>query len=84
MLEVVTVFNVTRIFIVAALAFFINLFVTYFWTKVLYKYFATGKKVEREKGTFWGETPVFNQLHKKKQQLYLPVCACHIKVFLQQ
>ena len=62
-----TVFNVTRIFTVAALAFFVNLVLTHFWTKVLHKYFKPGKKVERGQDTFWGETPVFNQLHKKKE-----------------
>lgn len=67
MLEILTVFNITRIFTVAALAFFVNLIITYFWTKILYKYFRPGKQVEREKNTFWGETPVFNQLHKKKE-----------------
>ncbi len=64
---ILTVFNVTRIFTVAALAFFVNLIITYFWTKVLYKYFKPGKTIEREKETFWGETPIFNQLHKKKE-----------------
>lgn len=65
--QIFTVFNVIKIFVVATLAFFINLIVTHFWTGVLYKYFRPGKKVEREKDTFWGETPVFNQLHKKKE-----------------
>src|SRR6185369_13900582 len=58
---------ITRIFTVAALAFFINLIITQVWMKVLYKYFRQGKKIEREKETFWGETPVFNKLHKNKE-----------------
>ncbi|MBI2626855.1 MAG: phospho-N-acetylmuramoyl-pentapeptide-transferase [Parcubacteria group bacterium] len=62
-----TIFNVVRIFTVATLAFFINLILTYFWTQILYKYFRPGKKVEREENAFWGETPIFNQLHKKKE-----------------
>lgn len=62
-----TVFNVVRIFVVAMLAFFVNLFLTSFWTKILYKYYRSGKKIERDKDTFWGETPVFNALHKKKE-----------------
>ena len=66
-IQIFTVFNVIKIFAVATLAFFINLIITHFWTGVLYKYFRPGKKVEREKDTFWGETPVFNQLHKKKE-----------------
>ncbi|PIR41860.1 MAG: phospho-N-acetylmuramoyl-pentapeptide-transferase [Candidatus Yanofskybacteria bacterium CG10_big_fil_rev_8_21_14_0_10_37_15] len=65
--EIFTVFNVIRIFLVGTLAFFVNLIITYFWTGVLYKYFRPGKTVVREKDTFWGETPVFNQLHKKKE-----------------
>ena len=67
MLEFLTIFNVVRIFTVAALAFFVNLLLTHLWTKVLYKYFRPGKQIEREKNTFWGETPVFNTLHKKKE-----------------
>ncbi len=65
--QIFTVFNVVRIFLVGALAFFINLIITHFWTKILYKYFKPGKSIERAKDTFWGETPVFNQLHRKKE-----------------
>ena len=65
--EIFTVFNVVKIFLVGTLAFFVNLVITHFWTGVLYKYFKPGKSIEREKNTFWGETPVFNQLHKKKE-----------------
>jgi len=62
-----TVFNIIKIFLAGTLAFFINLIITNFWTGVLYKYFRPGKSIEREKDTFWGETPIFNQLHKKKE-----------------
>ena len=65
--SIFTIFNIVRIFAIGMLAFFVNLLVTYFWTKVLYKYFRPGKTIEREKETFWGETPIFNQLHKKKE-----------------
>lgn len=61
MTDLVSVFNVTRIFTVAALAFFVNLILTHFWTKVLHKYFKPGKQIERK------DTPVFNQLHKSKE-----------------
>ncbi len=56
-----TVFNVVRIFVAATLAFFVNLVLTHLWTKVLYKYFRTGKKIEKE------GAPIFNALHKKKE-----------------
>ena len=65
--QIFTVFNVIKIFLVGTLAFFVNLMITYFWTGILYKYFKPGKSIEREKDTFWGETPLFNQLHKKKE-----------------
>ncbi len=65
--NILTVYNVVRVFMLAMLAFFVNLVLTNFWTKILYKYFRSGKQIEREKGTFWGETPIFNQLHKKKE-----------------
>src|SRR3989344_6944048 len=61
MLEIFTVFNVVRIFVVAALAFFINLILTHFWTKILYKYFRPGKEISRE------DKPIFTSLHKKKE-----------------
>jgi len=59
--QIFTVFNVVRIFLVATLAFFINLTITYFWTKVLYKHFRPGKEIEKE------GAPIFNALHKKKE-----------------
>ena len=55
-----SVFNVIRIFIVAALAFFLALVITPFWTKFLHKY-KLGKQIRTE------GTPVFNQLHKSKE-----------------
>lgn len=67
MLELFSVFNVVRIFVAATLAFFVNIILTHLWTKILYKYFRPGKKIEREQDTFWGETPVFNKLHKSKE-----------------
>ena len=59
--QIFTVFNVVRIFLVATLAFFINLTITYFWTKVLYKHFRPGKEIEKE------GAPIFNALHRKKE-----------------
>ncbi len=67
MLEIFTVFNVVRIFVVATLAFCVNIILTHFWTKILYKYFRPGKNIERDKETFWGDTPIFNAIHKKKE-----------------
>ena len=60
-LETFNIFNIVRIFVIGALAFFVNLFITYFWTKVLFKYFRPGKQIERK------DTPIFNALHKKKE-----------------
>ena len=59
--SVFTIFNIVRIFTVGMLAFFINLIITFFWTKILYKYFKPGKEIEKQ------DTPVFNALHKKKE-----------------
>ena len=56
-----TIFNIVRIFTVGALAFFVNLIITYFWTKILYKYFKPGKEIEKS------DAPIFNALHKKKE-----------------
>lgn len=56
-----TVFNVIRIFVVATLAFFVNLIFTHFWTKVLFRYFKPGKEIEKK------DVPIFNSLHKKKE-----------------
>lgn len=65
--QVFTVFNVARILGAAAVSFFIAILITPTWSKILFKYFRPGKKVEREKDTFWGETPIFNALHKNKE-----------------
>jgi len=66
-LQTFNIFNVVRIFGIGTLAFLLNIILTNIWLKILYKYFRPGKTIEREKETFWGETPVFNQLHKKKE-----------------
>ncbi len=58
--ETFTVFNVVRIFTVAAVSFFAALLVTPLWTKFLYKY-KLGKQVVRVENA-----PVFSELHKKK------------------
>lgn len=55
-----TVFNAVRIFAVAAIAFFVTIFLTPLWTKILYK-FKLGKQIRAE------GAPIFNQLHKKKE-----------------
>lgn len=59
--EIFTIFNIVRIFTVGALAFFVNLILTLFWTKILYKYFKPGKEIEKS------GAPIFNSLHKKKE-----------------
>lgn len=59
--QIFTVFNVVKIFLVGMLAFFINLILTNFWTKILYKYFRPGKEIEKK------DTPIFNALHRKKE-----------------
>jgi phospho-N-acetylmuramoyl-pentapeptide-transferase len=61
LLSTFSIFNVTRLFVVTALAFFLNLFITHFWTKILFSRFKPGKQVERE------NTPIFNALHRKKE-----------------
>jgi len=65
--QIFTVFNVVRILGAAAVAFFVAILITPLWSKILFKYFRPGKKVERDHDTFWGETPIFNALHKKKE-----------------
>src|SRR3989344_8444792 len=60
-IEAFNIFNVVRLFSVATIAFFLNLFVTHFWTKVLMTRFKPGKQVERP------DTPIFNSLHRKKE-----------------
>ena len=57
---VFTIFNVVRIFTMAAVAFFLTLVITPFWTKILYKY-RLGKGVVR-----LDNAPIFSELHKKK------------------
>ncbi len=59
--QIFTIFNIVRVFIVGTLAFFINLIITSFWTKILDKHFKPGKEIEKS------NAPVFNQLHKKKE-----------------
>src|SRR5258708_644985 len=66
-LDSFNIFNVVRLFAIGGAAFFLNLLITHFWTKVLYTRFKPGKAIEREKETFWGETPIFNALHRKKE-----------------
>src|SRR3989338_1123453 len=58
--SVFTIFNVVRIFAVGAVAFFVTLFITPLWTKILYKY-QLGKGVVRHENA-----PIFSELHKKK------------------
>ena len=58
--QVFTIFNVVRIFTMAAVAFFVTLAITPLWTKILYKY-RLGKGVIRE-----ANAPIFSELHKKK------------------
>ncbi|OGN27678.1 MAG: phospho-N-acetylmuramoyl-pentapeptide-transferase [Candidatus Yanofskybacteria bacterium RIFCSPLOWO2_01_FULL_49_17] len=60
-IEVFNIFNVVRLFGIAAFAFFLNLFITHFWTKVLMARFRPGKQIERP------DTPIFNSLHRKKE-----------------
>lgn len=59
--EIFSIVNVVRIFVVAALAFFVNLMLTIVWTKVLFKYFRPGKEIEKK------DAPIFNSLHRKKE-----------------
>lgn len=59
-MHVFTVFNVVRIFVVAALGFFVTLILTPLWMKILYK-FKLGKQLRTE------GAPIFQELHKKKE-----------------
>lgn len=59
--EIFSVFNVVRILFVAAGAFFLNLILTHFWTKILYKYFRPGKEIDK------AGAPIFTAMHKKKE-----------------
>lgn len=56
-----TIFNAVRVLVVAALAFFVALVIEPLWVRVLTRYFARGKEIERP------GVPVFNALHKKKE-----------------
>ncbi len=58
--NVFTVFNVVRIFVVLALAFFVTIVLAPLWMKILYRY-RLGKQLRIE------GAPIFNQLHKKKE-----------------
>ena len=58
--DIFTIFNVVRIFTISAVAFFATLFITPFWSKILYKY-NLGKGVIRQENA-----PIFSELHKKK------------------
>lgn len=60
-LESFNIFNIVRLFVVTTTAFFLNLIITYFWTKVLFTRFKPGKQIERP------DTPIFNALHRKKE-----------------
>lgn len=62
-----TIFNVVRILTVATFSFFLALAIEPFWMRVLRKHFARGKAIEKKEDTFWGPTPVFNALHRKKE-----------------
>src|SRR5258708_7386537 len=60
-LNTFNIFNVVRLFSIAGVAFFLNLIITNFWTKVLFARFKPGKQIERQ------DTPIFNALHRKKE-----------------
>ncbi len=67
MTEAFTIFNVVRILAVATVAFFVAILIEPLWVKILRRYFSSGKQIEKNENTFWGPTPVFNALHKKKE-----------------
>ncbi len=67
MTDALTIFNVVRILTVATISFFLALLIEPLWMRVLKRYFARGKEIEKKGDTFWGQTPVFNALHKKKE-----------------
>ncbi|HTP57057.1 MAG TPA: phospho-N-acetylmuramoyl-pentapeptide-transferase [Candidatus Paceibacterota bacterium] len=56
-----TIFNVVRILAVATAAFFLALVIEPLWVRILRKYFARGKEIQKE------EAPVYSALHKKKE-----------------
>ncbi|HXV27073.1 MAG TPA: phospho-N-acetylmuramoyl-pentapeptide-transferase [Candidatus Paceibacterota bacterium] len=66
-MEGFTIFNVVRIFTVATLAVFLALALEPLWMRFLRRYFARGKEIAKKSDTFWGPTPIFNALHKKKE-----------------
>ena len=43
-LESFNIFNIVRLFVITTTAFFLNLIITYFWTKVLFTRFKPGKQ----------------------------------------
>ncbi|HXK37143.1 MAG TPA: phospho-N-acetylmuramoyl-pentapeptide-transferase [Candidatus Paceibacterota bacterium] len=61
MTDAFTIFNVVRILIVAALAFFVAVAIEPLWVRILRTYFSRGKEIEKE------GAPVFSALHKKKE-----------------
>lgn len=61
MLEQFTIFNVVRIFTVAALAFFVALAMEPLWMRVLRKHFSRGKQIAKE------GAPIASALHQKKE-----------------
>src|SRR3989344_5897371 len=56
-----TVFNVVRIFVLAALGFFVAIVLTPIWNKILHKY-KLGKQLRSIESA-----PIFHELHKKKE-----------------
>src|SRR3989344_3494435 len=67
--NVFTIFNVVRIFFMAAMAFFVTLFVTPFWTKILYKY-NLGKQIKTETAFKILHTdggPIDSKLHERQK-----------------
>ncbi|OGN20443.1 MAG: phospho-N-acetylmuramoyl-pentapeptide-transferase [Candidatus Yanofskybacteria bacterium RIFCSPLOWO2_02_FULL_45_10] len=60
-MEIFTVFNVVRVFVVAAISFVVAMLLTFPWYRILLKYFAPGKEIARP------DKPVFTALHKKKE-----------------
>src|SRR3989338_792492 len=59
--NVFTVFNVVRIFVVAALGFLVAILLTPIWNRVLQKY-NLGKQLRSSEGA-----PIFHELHKNKE-----------------
>lgn len=59
--EIFTIFNVVRVFVVAALGFFVAMALTPVWNRILHKY-KLGKQLRSSESA-----PVFHELHKKKE-----------------